>query len=289
MDNPMAPPTGRATRVLVTGGTGTLGRLVVPRLRDAGCAVRVLSRHPREAEAGIELVTGDLATGEGIDAAVAGAETIVHCAGSGKGDEEKARTLVRAASRAGARHLVYISVVGADRVPVGGALDRAMFGYFASKLGAERAVAASGLPWTTLRATQFYDLFLMVAQQMAKLPVLPVPSGFRFQPVDTADVAARLAELALSEPAGLVPDVAGPRIYGMADLLRGYLRATHRHRPMVPLWLPGKAARAVRAGAILAPDRAVGRRTWEEFLADWVSASSAGDSRRRTGDLARAG
>jgi uncharacterized protein YbjT (DUF2867 family) len=289
MDNPMAPPAGRATRVLVTGGTGTLGRLVVARLRDAGCAVRVLSRHPREAGAGIELVTGDLATGEGIDAAVAGAETIVHCAGSSKGDEEKARTLVRAASRAGARHLVYISVVGADRVPVDGALDRAMFGYFASKLGAERVVAASGLPWTTLRATQFYDLFLMVAQQMAKLPVLPVPSGFRFQPVDTADVAARLAELALGEPAGLVPDVAGPRIYGMADLLRGYLRATRRHRPMVPLWLPGKAARAVRAGAILAPDRAVGRRTWEEFLADRVSTSSAGDSRRRTGDLARTG
>src|SRR5205809_5104004 len=195
--------------ILVTGGTGTLGRLVVPRLRDAGCKVRVLSRRSREAAEGVEFVTGDLTTGEGIEAAVEGAEIIVHCAGSSKGDEDKALNLVRAASRAGARHLVYISVVGADRIPVVSGVDRAMFGYFASKLAAERVVAGSGLPWTTLRATQFHDLILLVAQQMAKLPVIPVPAGFRFQPVHPGDVADRLVELALGAPAGLAPDIAG--------------------------------------------------------------------------------
>ena len=121
---------------------------------------------------------------------------------------------------------MYISVVGADRIPVVSGVDRAMFGYFASKLAAERVVAESGLPWTTLRATQFHDLFLMVARQMARLPVIPVPAGFRFQPVDAGEVAARLVELALGPPAGLVPDMAGPRVYGMAELLRGYLRAS---------------------------------------------------------------
>src|SRR5438105_6742068 len=160
--------------ILITGGTGTLGRLVVPRLRDAGCTVRVLSRRGREAGEGIEFVTGDLATGEGIEAAVEGVEIIVHCAGSSKGDEGKALNLVRAASRAGARHLVHISVVGADRIPVVSGVDRAMFGYFGSKLAAERAVADSGLPWTTLRATQFHDLFLMPARQMARLDVIPL-------------------------------------------------------------------------------------------------------------------
>ena len=256
--------------ILVTGGTGTLGRLVVPRLRDAGARVRVLSRRRREAEEGVEFVTGDLATGEGIDAAVEGAAIIVHCAGSTKGDEEKALNLVNAASRAGVRHLVNISVVGADRIPVVSGVDRAMFGYFASKLAAERAVADSGLPWTTLRATQFHDLSLMTAQQMARLPVIPVPSGFRFQPVDAGEVADRLVELALGTPAGLVPDMAGPRVYGMGELVRGYLRARRKHRPLVPVRLPGKAARAFRAGANLAPDRAVGRRTWEGFLAERV-------------------
>ncbi len=260
--------TATGTPILVTGGTGTLGRLVVPRLRDAGAKVRVLSRHSHEREEGIEYMTGDLATGEGIDAAVNGAEIVVHLAGSTKGDEDKAVNLVRAASEAGVRHLVYISVVGADRVPVVSGVDRAMFGYFEAKLAAERAVAESGVPWTTLRATQFHDLSFLTAQQMSKLPVIPVPTGFHFQPVDTGEVADRLVELALGAPAGLVPDMAGPRVYAMTDLVRGYLRARRKHRAIVPIRLPGKAARAFRAGANLAPDRAVGRRTWEGFLAE---------------------
>jgi uncharacterized protein YbjT (DUF2867 family) len=264
--------------ILVTGGTGTLGQLVVPRLREAGCAVRVLSRRGREGEDGIEFVTGDLATGEGIDAAVAGTEVIVHLAGTPKGDEVKARHLIRAAARAGARHLVYISVVGADRIPVVSGIDRAMFGYFASKGAAEGVVADSGVPWTTLRATQFHSLTLMTVRQLARLPVVPVPAGWRFQPVDPGEVAARLVELALGPPAGLVPDLGGPRVYELAALVRGYLRATHRHRLLLPVPLPGRAARAFRAGANLAPDRAVGRRTWEEFLADRVSSPTDSSS-----------
>jgi uncharacterized protein YbjT (DUF2867 family) len=260
------------SRILVTGGTGRLGREVVPRLRDAGCDVRVLSRGTHTAAEGIEYMAGDLVKGEGIQAAVEGAGIIVHCAGSSRVDEDQAqvRNLVRAASRAGAQHLVYISVVGADRIPVVSRVDRMMFGYFASKLASERVVASSGLPWTTLRATQFHDLSLMVARQMAKLPVIPVPAGIRFQPVDTGEVAAGLVELALGVPAGLAPDMAGPRVYGMADLLRGYFRARGQHRLLVPVPLPGQAARAVRAGANLAPERAVGHRTWEDFLADRV-------------------
>jgi uncharacterized protein YbjT (DUF2867 family) len=263
-----------ASPVLVTGGTGTLGRLVVPRLRDAGCDVRVLTRQHREGAEGVEFVTGDLATGEGVDAAVAGAGIVVHCAGTAKGDEVKARQLVRAASRAGARHLVFISVVGTDRVPLASGIDRVMFGYFGAKLAAERVVAGSGLPWTTLRATQFHDLVLTTVEQLARLPVVPVPAGIRFQPVDPGEVAARLVDLALGTPSGLVPDLAGPRVYELADLVRSYLRARGRHRPILPIRVPGGAARALRAGANLAPDRAVGRRTWEEFLAGRVAAPS---------------
>src|SRR5215207_8893779 len=257
--------------ILVTGGTGTLGRLVVRRLRDAGSNVRVLSRRSHDSGDGVEFVTSDLAPAEGLEAAVEGVETIVHLAGSAKGDEDKAHNLVWAASRAGSPHLVYISVVGAERIPVVSAVDRAMFGYFASKRAAEKVVAASGLPWTTLRATQFHDAMLTVAKQLAKLPVIPIPAGFRFQPVYADEVAARLVELTLGKPAGRVPDMGGPRVYGAAELLGGYLRASkRRRRPILPLWLPGKAARAYRAGANLSPERAVGQRTWEEFLADQV-------------------
>ena len=256
--------------ILLTGGTGTLGRHVVHRLRDAGCKVRVLSRRSREAEEGIEFVVGDLTTGEGIAAAVERAEIIVHCAGTSSGDEQKTLNLVRAASRARTRHLVYISVVGADRVPVKSTVDRAMFGYFASKLAAERVVAESGLPWTTLRATQFHDSIFTVARAMSKLPVMPVFAGFQFQPVDADEVAARLVQLALGEPASLVPDFGGPRAYPMAELLRSYLHAMHKQRLILPVRLPGQAARAHRAGVNLTPDHADGKRTWEEFLAAQV-------------------
>ncbi len=256
--------------ILLTGGTGTLGRLVVPLLREAGYDVRVLSRRSHEPADGIEFMTGDLATGKGVEAAVDGIETIVHCAGSAKGDEDKARNLVRAASRVGAPHLVYISVVGADRIPVVSGVDRAMFGYFASKRAAEQIVADSGLPWTTLRATQFHDLTLKTVQGMARLPVVPVPSGVRFQPIDAGEVATRLVELALGKPSGLLPEIAGPRLYEMNELVRGYLRASHRHRLLMPVRLPGRAARALRAGANLAPQHAVGHRTWEDFLAERV-------------------
>jgi uncharacterized protein YbjT (DUF2867 family) len=256
--------------ILVTGGTGTLGRLVVARLLDAGCAVRVLSRHRQATADGVEYVAGDLATDDGVKAAVAGVETIVHCAGSAKGDGDKAGNLVRAAAPAGTTHLVYISVVGADRVPVVSAVDRAMFGYFASKLAAERIIASSGVPYTTLRATQFHDLLLIVAQQLVKLPVMPSFAGVRVQPVDADEVAARLVELTLGKPAGLVPEMGGPRIYPMADAFRGYLRAAHKRRPVMPVRQPGQAARAFRNGANLAPDHAVGRRTWEDFLAERV-------------------
>lgn len=257
-------------KILVTGGTGTLGRHLVPRFQEAGCDVRVLSRQSRNPTKDIEFVTGDLAKDEGIEAALAGAEIVVHCAGSSKGDEDKARHLVRAASRAGVKHLVYISVVGAGRIPVSSPIDRAMFGYFQSKLSAERIVADSGLPWTTLRATQFHDLLLMTLEQMTKMPLIPVPAGFRFQPVDPSEVATRLVELTLDTPAGLTPPFGGPRIYGMADLVHDHLKARDKHRPVVPIRLPGKAARAFRQGANLVPDRAVGRRTWEDFLADRV-------------------
>ena len=258
------------SQILVTGGTGTLGRLVVPRLLDAGTSVRVLSRQPRPPAAGIEYAVGDLNTGTGVDRAVEGIETIVHLAGTAKGDGDKARTLVRAAARAGSPHIVYVSVVGADRVPVVSRVDRAMFGYFASKRDAERAVEESGLPWTTLRASQFYELILLVVRQLAKLPVIPFPSGMRFQPVAAVEVAQRLVELALDKPAGLVPDIAGPRAYRLDELARVYLQATERRRLFVPLPVGGQAARAIKAGANIAPDRAVGRVSWEEFVAEQV-------------------
>jgi uncharacterized protein YbjT (DUF2867 family) len=174
-------------------------------------------------------------------------------------------------------HLVYISVVGADRIPIVSRVDRAMFGYFGSKLAAEQVVADSGLPFTTLRAAQFHDLILTVVQQMAKLPVIPVPAGFRFQPIDAGEVAARLAELALGKPAGLMPDLGGPRVYRMGELLRGYLRATGRHRPIVPAGCrarpPGRSGPALTWHLGRPWASGPGRTSWSR---GWAHSSSLG-------------
>jgi uncharacterized protein YbjT (DUF2867 family) len=253
--------------ILVTGGNGALGRHVVARLRDAGREVRVLSRNGGPASPGVSQAIADLHTGEGVDAAVAGAPVIVHCAGSRTGDEEKARTLVAAARRAGTRHLVYISVVGDELVPQVGRADRSMFGYFGAKLAASRVIAASGVPFTTLHATQFHELTLMTVSALAKLPIVPAFAGFRFQPAAADDVAARLVELALGDPQGAVADLGGPTIYAFKDLVRSYLRATGKHRLIVSMPVPGQAAAAIRRGVHLAPDHATGSETWEQFLA----------------------
>lgn len=246
-----------ASPVLVTGGTGRLGRLVVARLQDAGCDVRVLARHDRGAPREVTFFTADLRTGLGIDPAVSAAAAIIHCATSTRGDAEATRNLVTAAAGAGSPHVVYVSIVGIDHV--------ASWGYPKAKLEAERIVTRSGLPWTILRVTQFYDYILANVQKLARLPVAPVPVGFLVRPVDPCEVAARLCELALGQPAGRAADMAGPLETSWADVLRSYLEATHRRRWMVPVLIPG--TRAVRNGALLpSPGYTAGSRTWEQFL-----------------------
>lgn len=250
------------TKILVTGGTGLLGGQIVPQLRAAGPDVRVLSRRSRPAADGVEYVTGDLVAGTGTAAAVAGVDTVLHLAGGPKGDDVATRNLVRAAAEAGVRHLVYIGVIGADRVPIK---------WFRTKRDAEQAVAESGMPFTVLRAAQFHELTLKAVSAMAKLPLVPNPVGLRFQPVDSREVAARLTELTLAAPAGRVPDLAGPAVYPMGDLLRSYLTAAGRHRALVPVRIPGKAGKAYRAGDNLTVEGAdIGKLTWEAFLAEKV-------------------
>ena len=240
------------TTILVTGGTGTLGRLVTERLRAAGHEVRVLSR--RSPEHPVDLREG----GPALDAAVAGVSAIVHCASTQRGgDERSARNLLDAARRAGVPHLVYISIIGVDRVPLG---------YYRTKFAVERMIEESGVGWTILRTTQFHDLLVTMFRGAAKLPVVFVPAGVADQPIEVAEVAERLAELGAGAPAGRVADMGGPEVRAFADLARAYLRAAGRRRPVVSLRLFGKTYREFRAGGHLAPEQAVGKGTFDDYL-----------------------
>jgi uncharacterized protein YbjT (DUF2867 family) len=243
--------------VLVTGGTGTVGRIVVDHLTTAGKDVRILSRGRRPPQrTDVRHVVGDVQTGDGLNAALDGVDTIVHCV-------YPSEHLVAAAKRAGSPHLVYVSIVGIDRVP---------FGLYRKMLANERVIAESGLPWTVMRATQFHDLIAFILRMLAKPPVMALPSGLRFQPVDVRDVGERLARLALGEPVGRAPDFGGPQVRALDDLARSYLAIVGKRRLIVPIGLPGKVFGAVRAGALTAPQHAAGTINFERYLREQVGA-----------------
>jgi uncharacterized protein YbjT (DUF2867 family) len=247
-----------APKILVTGGTGVLGRRVVDLLELKGVETRVLSRGGRPGT-----IRGDLLTGEGLDRAVRGADTIIHCASSPfrkarQVDVEGTRRLLGAAARAGVSHLVYVSIVGMDRA--------SSYPYYGIKQETEGVIEASPVPYTILRATQFYDLVLLAMRALERLPVMPVPSGLLGQPIDVGAVAGRLVEISLGEPAGRAPDIGGPEVRTLTDAARAYLAVTGNRKRVLPVPLPGKTARAMRSGALTCPENRYGKLRWEEFL-----------------------
>ena len=225
--------------LLITGGTGTLGRPTVAALRAAGVEPRILSRRPGPAH-----VVGDLQSGAGLPEALAGVDTVLHLATNRRSDVRATQHLLQAAHSAGVQHLVYLSIVGVDTVPLG---------YYRAKVACEQLVADSGVPFTILRATQFHDFVAGFFRAQRRLPrVITVDAPF--QPISSAAVAERLVSLADSAPAnGRVDDLGGPEVLPMAELARQWLvtrgASPEAAQRRVAEWhAPGKLVSAYRAG-----------------------------------------
>lgn len=243
-------------RIAVAGGTGTVGAHVTAVARDRGHDVVVLAR-----SSGVDLVTGD-----GADAAMAGADVVIDVASTTtlKAAESVAffeavtRTLLAAEERVGVGHHVALSIVGID-----GATD----GYYAGKLAQERLVEAAVVPWTILRATQFHE-FAAQVYATARIGPIHVAPRMRTQPIAAREVAERLVDLAEAGPAGRVADLAGPREESLVEMVRAYARATG-HRGWIPaLSLPGETGRRQRDGSALpAAGALLGRETFSEWVA----------------------
>lgn len=237
--------------MLVTGGTGTLGRGLIPVLDDRGIPSVVLSRRP-----GPDIRVGDLDSGAGVAEALDGIDTVIHLA-AGRSQPREAHRLVSAGRTAGIRHLVFISIVGIDEIP---------FGYYRAKLAAERVVTGSGLPVTVLRTTQFHQFIagFFAAQRFSPVVVTPALS---VQPIDTRAVAARLADLAVGPPSGRVADLGGPEVLTGREI--AWLYQAHRgwRRPTIPFGLPGATWAAFARGYQLVPKNRSGGRTFAQFLA----------------------
>jgi len=249
-----------AVDVLVTGGTGRLGQRIVGPLQAAGHSVRQMSRRGT----GPGGVRGDLATGFDLASALAGAELIVHAASDPRGDPWQVdvagtRRLVQAVDRDRLRHLVYVSVVGVDRIP---------YGYYRAKFAAEQVLLASGLPVTLLRVTQFHGSIDVLLDAARRGPVLPVPMGWRAQPVDVGDVADHVTQVCAAPPAGGVLEFAGPEELSAADLARAWVAARAPGTRVVATPVPGKLSAAFRDGAALPSAGARGRRTYAQHLGE---------------------
>jgi uncharacterized protein YbjT (DUF2867 family) len=251
-------------KVLITGGSGALGRLLVHAAMNAGHVVRGLSRgaRPQFMPPGIEWARADLATGEGLGAAVEGVEAILHSASDPRRaqavDVAGTRRLTEAARSAGVAHLVYISIVGIDHIP---------YSYYRRKREAEEIIAASGVPYTNLRATQFHSLVDFLISKAARVPlVLPLPTDFKFQSVADAEVAARLVACLAEGARGRV-EFGGPEVLTLGEMAATWLAVRGaRKRFVLRLPLPGAVAAGFRAGLNTTPDAARGKMSWREWL-----------------------
>jgi uncharacterized protein YbjT (DUF2867 family) len=210
-------------KVVVIGGTGLIGAKVVSNLRARGH--EVLAASPAS---GVNTLTG-----EGLDAALAGASVVVDVSNSPSFEdravmeffETSGRNLLAAEARAKVGHHVVLSVVGTGRLPDSG--------YFRAKAAQEMLVRNSGIPYTIVRATQFFEFLGRMANMDAATTAVTVSPAY-VQPMASDDVAAAVAEASLAAPVSGIVEVAGPERIRLAEIVQQFLRAKDDSRVVIP-------------------------------------------------------
>lgn len=247
-------------KIAIAGGTGTLGRQVADELRARGHDIRVLSR-------GAPQYRVDLTTGAGLPEALDGCEVVVDASNDSSRSAAATlaagtRRLLAAGREAGVAHHVCVSIIGCELVPLG---------YFRVKAEQEDIVARGALPWTIVRATQFHEYVAAMLAAGARWRALPVPRAL-VQPVACAEVARTVADVTGNGPRHDRVSIAGPEVADARELARAWRRATGTRAALVPLPLPGKLGRALRAGALT--DGQPGVRGGVTFAA-WLASQAA--------------
>lgn len=219
-------------RIAIAGGTGTLGRYVVDELRERGHEVRALSRRSLDFPV-------DLTTGAGLAEALDSCDVVVDAANASSGKRSAAtlvagsRRLLEAEQKAGVKHHVCVSIVGCDKVPMG---------YYAVKVQQEHVIASGDVPWSIVRAAQFYELIASALGTMGRWRVLPLPRA-RLQPVAAAEVAQAVADVAGGDARMGRIKVAGPEIDDLRELARTWLADSQLAGPRARV--PGSGVLAV--------------------------------------------
>lgn len=264
--------------ILVTGGTGTLGRQLVRQLCNKGFEVGILTTRPKaDLPSGARLFTGDLTRFETIEPVVREAAVIIHCASNPRDaysvDVGGTRNLLAAADANRLQHLVYLSIAGIDHSP---------HPYYKAKREAERMIEASAVPWSILRATQFHDYVLHRVIEPADHrdgSPLAVPASLKFQSVDVKDVSSRLQNLAMAKPLRETVTMGGPEILTLGQMARAYLGAQHRNED-VRSEDNGIYFEIFQSGMNVNPDWTDGKVSWDTFLKNALQPKTNPDSYR---------
>jgi uncharacterized protein YbjT (DUF2867 family) len=209
-------------KIVVIGGSGLIGKKVVIDLRQRGHEVEAASP-----SSGVNTVTG-----EGLAQALAGAQVVVDVANAPVWEDDavmaffetSGRNLLAAEAAAGIGHHVALSVVGTDRLLASG--------YFRAKMAQEELIKASPIPYTIVRATQFYEFVGGIAQAATEGQTVRLPPVL-MQPIASDDVAAVMADTALDEPLNGTVDLAGPELIRQDDLVRQFLNTTGDSRTVI--------------------------------------------------------
>jgi uncharacterized protein YbjT (DUF2867 family) len=209
-------------KIVIIGGTGLIGRKLAARLEAKGHEVVAASP-----STGVNSLTG-----EGLEGALAGADVLVDVTNSPSFADDavldffrrSTEHLLSAAAAAHVSHYVALSVVGADRIPDSG--------YLRAKRFQEGLIEAGGIPYTLLRATQFFEFLKAIADGGTEGDVVRMPSA-KFQPVAADDVADTLAEIVTAQPKNGVVELAGPEASSMAEFIQAFLSSIGDERKVV--------------------------------------------------------
>jgi uncharacterized protein YbjT (DUF2867 family) len=217
---------------------------------------------PQSTAEDVEWARADMSSSEGVRAAVAGVDAILHAASDPRRTEavdvNGTRHLVEAARASRVAHIAYISIVGIDDIPLS---------YYKRKLTAEEIIKSSGVPHSILRATQFHSFVELFISLAARLPVLmPLPVDFRFQSVAQSEVAERLALCVSDGPRGRLPDFGGPEVLSMGEMAETWMEARGLRRRLIRLPVPGRIAAGFRTGKNTTSEALRGVIRWRDWL-----------------------
>jgi uncharacterized protein YbjT (DUF2867 family) len=209
-------------KIVVIGGTGLIGSKVVEKLKQKG----------HEAIAAAPNTGVNTITGEGLKEAMAGAQVVIDLANSPSFEDKAAleffetsgRNLLAAEAAAGVRHHVALSIVGTDRTPDNG--------YFRAKVAQEKLIETSGIPYTIIRSTQFLEFLGGIAASSTDGNIVRLSPGL-FQPIAADDVAAIVADVALTAPRNGIIEIAGPERAPFNEIVARYLKAVGDPREVV--------------------------------------------------------